>query len=241
MTGSKTGAAVPINCLTYQGDAMSNSTLPLSGAIAAYYSAHAFRESEFLKTLRADTAKKTAGSSGMQIAPEQGAFMGVLAALIDAEHILEIGTFTGYSSLAMALACKARITAVDVSKEWTDIARQAWERAGVSSRIELRLDGGIAAIDDLLKQGRGESYDLCFIDADKANYDAYYEGGLKLLRKGGLVMIDNVLWNGAVADAAIHDADTEALRALNEKILSDGRVQMVMVPIGDGLTLARKV
>ncbi len=220
---------------------MSNSTLALEGAIAAYFSAHAYREPAVLKALRAETVAKAAGSAGMQIAPEQGAFMGLIAALMNAKYILEFGTFTGYSSLAMMLASHAHVTAVDVSKEWTDIARGAWEKAGVSSRVSLRLDGGVAAIADLLKQGRANSFDLCFIDADKSGYDAYYEGALKLLRVGGLVMIDNVLWSGAVANPAENDADTQALRALNSKILADARVQMVLVPIGDGLTLARKL
>lgn len=220
---------------------MANSTLPLSGAIATYYGAHSYREPTVLKDLRAETAKKAAGDAGMQIAPEQGAFMGMIAALIDARQILEIGTFTGYSSLAMVLASKAHVTAVDVSKEWTDIARAAWKKAGVSSRIDLRLDGGTAAIADLIKQGRAGSFDLCFIDADKSSYDAYYEGALKLLRLGGLIMVDNVLWDGDVADPSKKDADTQALRSLNAKVLADKRVEMVMVPIGDGLTLARKV
>ncbi len=220
---------------------MANSTLALEGAIATYYNAHGFREAEALKSLREETAKKAEGNAGMQIGPEQGAFMGMIAALIDAKQILEFGTFTGYSSLAMALATNARITAVDVSKEWTDIARAAWAKAGVDARIDLRLDGGNAAIADLLKQGKANSFDLCFIDADKTGYDAYYEGALKLLRVGGLILIDNVLWGGAVANPEEKDADTEALRALNDKVLGDARVQMVMVPIGDGLTMARKV
>ncbi len=220
---------------------MANSTLALDGAIATYFSAHAYREPAVLKDLRAETAAKAGGNAGMQIAPEQGAFMGMIAALMDPKQILEIGTFTGYSSLAMALASNAHVTAVDVSKEWTDIAQAAWKKAGVASRINLRLDGGTDAIADLLKQGRAGSFDLCFIDADKSNYDAYYEGALKLLRAGGLVMIDNVLWGGGVANPMEKDADTEALRALNTKILADARVQMVLVPIGDGLTLARKI
>ena len=219
---------------------MSNSTLALSGAIAGYFSTHAYREAEALQALRAETASKVSGNANMQIAPEQGAFMALIAKLMGARRILEIGTFTGYSSLAMALGSNAEITAVDVSPEWTALAQAAWTRAGVASRITLRLDGGHAAIADLLQQGMAGSYDLCFIDADKSSYDAYYEGALKLLRAGGLVMIDNVLWNGAVADAAISDADTTALRALNDKILSDKRVEMVLVPIGDGMTLALK-
>ena len=221
---------------------MSTSTINITGALATYYNQVGFREPLLLSELRAETQKRTGSSSGMQIAPEQGAFMGLIAALSNARHILEIGTFTGYSSLAMALAAhEAEVTAVDVSAEFTAIAQAYWKKAGVASRITLRLDGGQAAIADLLAQGRAESFDLCFIDADKTGYDAYYEGALKLLKRGGLIMIDNVLWDGDVADASKRDADTEALRVLNGKIHADERVSMVMVPIGDGLTLARKI
>ena len=220
---------------------MSTTTINLSGAIAAYYASHAYREPAVLAQLRSATAEKTGGSAAMQIAPEQGAFMGLIAGVMDAQHILEIGTFTGYSSLAMALGSQAHITAVDVSAEWTAIARDHWHKAGVADRFTLRLDGGHAAIADLLKAGRAGHFDLCFIDADKTSYDAYYEGALKLLRAGGLIMIDNVLWDGAVADSSKKDADTTALRALNNKIKSDARVSLAMVPIGDGLTLARKL
>ncbi len=220
---------------------MSNTTINLTGAIATYYAAHAYSEPQVLTELRALTAEKTGGNAAMQIAPEQGAFMGLIAGIMNAKHILEIGTFTGYSSLAMALGCQAHITAVDVSEEWTSIARTFWEKAGVASRITLRLDGGHAAIGGLLKSGLAGKFDLCFIDADKSSYDAYYEGALKLLRAGGLIMIDNVLWDGAVADAAKNDGDTLALRSLNSKIKEDARVSVAMVPIGDGLTLARKL
>jgi predicted O-methyltransferase YrrM len=220
---------------------MSNTTINLTGAIAAYYAAHAYREPAALAELRSLTAQKTGGNANMQIAPEQGAFMGVIAGIMDAKKILEIGTFTGYSSLAMALASHAHITAVDVSEEWTAIARDFWQKAGVADRITLRLDGGHAAIADLLAKGRTGQFDLCFIDADKSSYDAYYEGALKLLRRGGLIMIDNVLWSGDVADSSKTDADTTALRALNSKIKADTRVALSMVPIGDGLTLARKL
>jgi predicted O-methyltransferase YrrM len=220
---------------------MSNTTINLTGAIATYYHEHAYCEPAVLAELRSITARKTGGNAGMQIAPEQGAFMGMIAGLMEARHIIEIGTFTGYSSLAMALGSKAHITAVDVSEEWTSIARDHWLKGGVAPRITLRLDGGHAAIADLLARGRGGQFDLCFIDADKSSYDAYYEGALRLLRVGGLVMIDNVLWGGAVADSSINDADTLALRALNTKIRSDPRVSLAMVPIGDGLTLARKL
>ncbi len=219
---------------------MSNTTLPLMGTIANYYVAHGFREAGILAELREETAK-LGGDANMQIAPEQGAFMGMMAAMLDARAIVEIGTFTGYSSLAMALATVAHVTCVDVSETFTGMARKYWAKAGISDRMTLRLDGGVAAIAELIAQGKTSTFDLCFIDADKASYDAYYEGALKLLRKGGLVMIDNVLWGGDVADPDKRDADTVALRALNSKIKADNRVEMVMVPIGDGLTLARKL
>jgi predicted O-methyltransferase YrrM len=218
---------------------MSNSTLSLSGAIADYYAKLAYRELDILQELRAATAKMS--EAGMQIAPEQGAFMGMIAAVMDARHILEIGTFTGYSSLAMMLSCGAHITCVDVSEKFASMARTYWATAGVADRVTLRLDGGHVAIADLLAHGKAGSFDLCFIDADKTSYDTYYEGALKLLRVGGLVMIDNVLWDGDVADASKTDDDTSALRVLNAKIKSDTRVAMVMVPIGDGMTLARKL
>jgi predicted O-methyltransferase YrrM len=220
---------------------MTNTTINLSGPIAAYYGSHAYREPPLLAELRKVTAKKTGGDANMQIAPEQGAFMGTVAALMGTREILEIGTFTGYSSLAMLLACEANITCVDVSVEFTGLAREFWKKAGVESRVTLRLDGGHAAITDLLAKGRAGTFDLCFIDADKTSYDAYYEGALKLLRKGGLIMIDNVLWGGDVADPSKKDADTVALRTLNTKIKSDARVALSIVPIGDGLTLARKL
>lgn len=219
---------------------MNNTTLGLSGDIERYYRSHAFHEPAILAELRTETAK-LGGDAVMQIAPEQGAFMGMMAQLMGAQQILEIGTFTGYSSLALALACDAQITAVDVSEEWTSVARRFWKKGGVDSRINLRLDGGHTAIAGLLAGGAAGTFDLCFLDADKSSYDAYYEGCLKLLRRGGLVMIDNVLWGGDVADLSKTDADTTALRNLNAKIKSDPRVQFCMLPIADGLTLARKL
>jgi predicted O-methyltransferase YrrM len=218
---------------------MSNSSIGITGALAAYYAGHAFREHDVLKALRTQTAA-LGGLANMQIAPEQGAFMALLASLMGARSILEIGTFTGYSALAMALGSQAHVTAIDVSEEWTDIAQKYWAKAGVADRMTLRLDGGHAAIAELVQQGKSGTFDLAFIDADKSSYDAYYEGALKLLRSGGLVLIDNVLWDGKVADTAIQDDDTSAIRALNAKIQSDPRVTMAIVPIGDGLTMARK-
>jgi predicted O-methyltransferase YrrM len=165
----------------------------------------------------------------------------MLVQLTAPRRILEVGTFTGYSALAMALAGNAHITAVDVSAEWTDVARRYWRKAGVDGRIALRLDGGHVAIADLLSQGAAATFDMVFLDADKSAYDAYYEGGLKLLRTGGLMMVDNVLWGGDVADPSKVDGDTSALRALNTKIAGDKRVSHCMIPIADGLTLARKL
>jgi predicted O-methyltransferase YrrM len=233
-------AAIAALVLLGQVETMTNRTINLTGPVWDYYTAHAYREAPVLAELRAETAK-LGGSAQMQIGPEQGAFMGMIAALMGAREIVEFGTFTGYSSLAMALgAPEARITAVDINAEWTAIGQRHWEKAGVASRITLRLDGGAAAIADLLGKGRANTFDLAFIDADKTGYDAYYEGALKLLRPGGLVMIDNVLWDGDVADLAKKDADTEAIRALNAKVRADERVTLCMVPIGDGVTMARK-
>ena len=219
---------------------MAGKTIGLSGALYDYYAAHAYREPEVLRELREETAK-LGGEAQMQIGPEQGAFMGLLVKLMGARRVLEFGTFTGYSSLAMALAGATKITCADVSKEWTDIGRKYWKSAGVADRIDLHLDGGDAVIARLLTNGEAGSFDLAFIDADKTGYDAYYEGSLRLLRSGGLVLIDNVLWGGDVADPAKTDADTQAIRAINSKLMSDSRVEICMVPICDGLTMARKI
>ncbi len=219
---------------------MARTTIGLDGPLAEYYRSVAYREAPILAELRAETLQ-LGGSSQMQIGPEQGAFMAMLVKLSGARRILEIGTFTGYSTLAMALAGDASITAADVSEEWTAIARRYWMKAGVAERIGLSLDGGNKVIERLLASDGAGTIDLMFIDADKTGYDAYYEGGLKLLRKGGVILIDNVLWDGAVADPAKTDANTVALRALNAKIAADARVDLSMVPIGDGLTLARKI
>jgi predicted O-methyltransferase YrrM len=218
---------------------MTGKTLGLEGPLYDYYATHAYREPEILKELRLETAK-LGGPSAMQIGPEQGAFMAMLVKLMGARRILEIGTFTGYSSLAMALAGDVKIIAADVSEEWTSVARRYWKKAGVAEQIDLRLGPGAETIQNLLKSGEAGRFDLVFIDADKSSYDTYYEGALKLLRVGGVILIDNVLWSGDVAKPAVKDEDTLALRALNTKIMGDGRVDHVMVPICDGLTMARK-
>jgi len=214
-------------------------TIGITGSLEAYYATHAYREPVILKELREETAS-LGGESAMQIGPEQGAFLSLIVKLMGARRVIEFGTFTGYSSLAMALAGATRITCADVSKAWTDIARRYWQKAGVADRIDLHLDGGYAVIARALANGEAGSFDLAFIDADKSGYDGYYEGALRLLRPGGLVLVDNTLWSGDVADPLKQDADTQAIRALNAKIHADARVEICLVPICDGLTMARK-
>jgi predicted O-methyltransferase YrrM len=220
---------------------MANHTIHLDDVLYPYFQRVAYDEHPVLAELRAETAK-LGGPSAMQIAPEQGAFMSMLVQITGARRILEIGTFTGYSSLAMAFALPqdGEIIAGDVSREWTAVGRKYWDKVGLGNRIHLHIKPGAELIADLLAGGAAGSFDLMFIDADKNNYDIYYEGGLKLLKQGGLMLIDNVLWGGDVARPEKKDADTVALRALNDKIRCDGRVTFSMVPIGDGLTMARK-
>ena len=181
-------------------------------------------------------------NAGMQIGPDQGLFLGLLVRMLGARRVVEVGTFTGYSALAMAMALPpgGRLICCDVSEEYTSVARRYWKEAGVEDRIDLRLAPARDTLAALLKDEGPGSQDLAFIDADKTGYDAYYEACLQLLRPGGLIAIDNVLWSGRVADPAVSDADTAALRALNVKIRDDRRVDSVVLSIGDGVTLARK-
>jgi predicted O-methyltransferase YrrM len=180
--------------------------------------------------------------AGMQIGPDQGLFLGLLVRMLDARRVVEVGTFTGYSALAMAMALPpdGRIVCCDISEEYTAIARRYWKEAGVADRIDLRLGPATETLGRLMATEGPASQDLAFIDADKSSYDAYYEACLQLLRPGGLIAIDNVLWSGRVADPAVKDADTSALRALNLKIRDDRRVDAVVLTVGDGLTLARR-
>jgi caffeoyl-CoA O-methyltransferase len=219
---------------------MSNRTLSLDNALYAYLLDASLREHPVLARLRAETARHP--HVNMQIAPEQGQFMALLVRLMGARRCLEIGVFTGYSSLAVALALPAegRIMACDVSEEYTAVARRYWAEAGVAERIELRLAPALETLDALLEAGAAGSYDFAFIDADKEAYAGYYERVLQLLRPGGLVAVDNTLWDGAVADPDDQSADTLAIRAFNESLHRDDRVDLSLVPIGDGLTLARK-
>jgi predicted O-methyltransferase YrrM len=178
--------------------------------------------------------------AGMQIAPEQGAFLALMARLAHARRCLEVGTFTGYSALSVALALppEGRIVALDVSREFTDRARGYWREAGVEDKIDLRLGPGVDSLDAMIA-AKEAPFDFAFIDADKGNYDNYFERALKLVRPGALILFDNMLWSGAVADPAITDPDTTALRALNAKIHADDRVDMALATIGDGVMLAR--
>jgi caffeoyl-CoA O-methyltransferase len=179
--------------------------------------------------------------ANMQIAPEQGAFLALLAKAIGARRTLEIGTFTGYSALSVALALPpdGRVVSLDVNREFTDRARGYWKEAGMESKIDLRLGPALDSL-DRMAAAQEAPFDLAFIDADKSNYDAYYENALKLLRRGGVIALDNMLWSGAVADPTINDPDTSALRALNAKIHGDERVDMALATIADGVMLAWK-
>jgi predicted O-methyltransferase YrrM len=220
---------------------LTNKTIALDETLYSYFRTVAYREADILAGLRQATA--SLGSiANIQIAPEQGAFMAMLVLLTGARRILEIGTFTGYSTLAMALALPpdGRIVACDVSREWTDIGREHWQRAGVADRIDLRLAPGRDTIAALLAAGEAGRFDMAFIDANKSSYDHYYEGAFNLLRSGGLMLIDNVLWGGEVAKHAVNDRATASLRALNAKIHADTRVSIAMIPIADGVTMVRK-
>lgn len=218
---------------------MSKGSIGLEPELNAYLERVGVREPDVLRLLREETS--TMPEANMQIAAEEGAFLALLVKLIGAHRILEVGTFTGYSSTAMALALPpdGRIVCCDISREFTDVALRTWSAAGVADRVELHLGPAIETLDELLAKGAAGTFDLAFIDADKTNYAGYYERSLRLVRPGGLIAIDNVLWSGRVVDAAETDADTEAIRAINQAIAADERVDVAMVPIADGVTLAR--
>ena len=217
---------------------MKRSLLP--DDIERYVATEMTREARILGELRAETAALP--QSGMQISADQGALMAILVRLIGARRCLEVGTFTGYSALVVALALPpdGRVVACDASEEWTRIARRYWERAGVADRIDLRLGPATETLSAMLRSGAAGSVDFAFIDADKSNYDAYYEACLQLVRPGGVIAIDNTLWAGAVVDPDARDADTDAIRALNLKVRDDRRVDAVLLTVGDGVTLVRR-
>ena len=219
---------------------MTNRSLDLTDRVYDYLLEVSLREPPVLARLREETAEIPLAI--VQIAPEQGQFMRLLVQLLGAKRCIEVGTFTGYSALSVALGLPAdgQIIACDVSVDFTEIASRYWAEAGVADKVDLRLGPALETLDTLLKEGAGEGFDFAFIDADKENYERYYDLCLQLIRPGGLIAVDNVLWNGSVADPQKTDADTQAIRALNEKLRDDERVDISMVPIGDGLTLARK-
>jgi predicted O-methyltransferase YrrM len=215
-------------------------TLPLDDRLQRYVVAHGARETALQRELRRVTQRMPRAS--MQIGAVQGALLQVLVRVMGARRCLEIGTFTGYSALVVALALPkdGRIVCCDVSEEWTTIARRYWKRAGVAGKIDLRIAPALETLDALLKQGKAGKFDFAFIDADKANYANYYECCLKLVRRGGLIAADNTLWGGSVVDPRNKTVDTRAIRAFNRKLLRDRRVDIALVPVGDGLTLALK-
>ncbi|MEC9297736.1 MAG: class I SAM-dependent methyltransferase [Gemmatimonadota bacterium] len=219
---------------------MARRTNHLPEELYAYLLQVSVREPPIMTRLRDETASLE--KARMQIGPDQGQFMALLVQLMGARNALEVGTFTGYSALAVALALPddGRLIACDVSEEWTSIGRRYWEEAGVAHKIELRLAPAVETLDGLLEEGRTGTFDFVFIDADKEGYDAYYERALELIRNGGLIALDNTLWEGKVVDPATTDVDTEAIRAINMKLADDERVTLSLVPVGDGLTLARK-
>lgn len=219
---------------------MSSRSAFLPPQIQAYIDATTLRDLPVLRELREETARLP--QAGMQTGADQVQFLQLLVRLIGARRCIEVGVFTGYSALGVALALPqdGRIVACDVSEEYTSIARRYWERAGVAEKIDLYLAPAVQTLDELLRAGDAERFDFAYIDADKTGYDAYYERCLSLLRPNGIVAIDNVLWSGEVVDAATTDADTRALRALNEKIGRDERVDASLLPMGDGLMVVRK-
>ncbi len=219
---------------------MANTTIAMNDALHEYVMRVTIDEPEVMRRLREETAKLP--GARMQIGAPQGAYMAWLARLIGARRAIEVGTFTGYSALAVARALPedGRLVTCDVDEDATAIARRYWREAGVADRIELRLGPGRESLDALVEEGGAGRYDFAFIDADKVGYDAYYERCLVLVRAGGVIVIDNVLWSGAVADPDVRDESTLALRALNEKVARDARVDACMVPVGDGLFLVRK-
>lgn len=219
---------------------MSKRSLQITDEIYDYLLRFSLREPDLLRQLREETAQLP--NSEMQISPEQGQFMGLLARLINAKRAIEIGVFTGYSSLSLALAMPddGRLIACDINAETTSIAQSYWQKAGVAHKIELRLAPALDTLADVLQEHGPNTFDMAFIDADKANYRRYYENTLQLVRPGGLILIDNMLWGGRVADSQVQDESTRAIRELTTFLQTDDRIWQSLVPIADGLTLAIK-
>ena len=219
---------------------MSDKTIPVTDELAAYIRRVSLREPDLLGRLRLETEKLP--EAGMQIMPEQGQLMAELVYLIAAKRTIEIGVFTGYSALwtAMALPEDGRIIACDISEQWTSIARRYWKEAGVDHKIDLRLGPALKTLDNLLASGQRGTFDFAFIDADKSNYENYYERALELLRPRGLILVDNVLWSGRIIDESDQEKDTRAIRAFNVKTGGDNRIWTTLLPFADGLTVICK-
>jgi caffeoyl-CoA O-methyltransferase len=222
-------------------NAMSRTHLQLTEKLTDYLRDISLHEPHALRRLRQETAQLPMG--GMQISPELGQFMRMLVKVLNARKTLEIGVFTGYSSCSVALALPAggKLVACDVSAEWTTIARRYWREVGVESRVELHLGPALQTLDRLISDGQGGTFDFAFIDADKENYERYFECALLLVRHGALIAIDNVLWHGRVTDPAFNDSETVAIRKFNDKLVRDDRIMVSTLPIGDGVTLALKL
>lgn len=219
---------------------MSKKTLQLNDSLYDYLLSVSLHENSFLKALRDETNQLE--MSVMQISPDQGQFMALLVKLMGVKKIIEIGTFTGYSALAMAQALPddGELYACDISEEWTNLAKKYWQQASVDKKIKLHLAPAEETLKKLLKNSAAASFDMAFIDADKQNQWMYFEYCLELLRPGGVILVDNVLWNGSVIDIADESADTNAIRQFNQKIYQDKRIEISMIPVADGITLARK-
>lgn len=219
---------------------MANRTIGISDELAAYVVKVGTREPDVLARLREETS--AIPQHGMQIAPEQGAFLAILVELTGARRCIEVGTFTGYSSTAVALALPddGHLVCCDVSEEWTSLARKYWAEAGVAGKIDLRIAPAAETLDQLLADGEESTYDFAFVDADKSGYDRYYERLMRLVRPGGLIAFDNTLWSGRVLEQNSEDEDTRALQALNTKLADDERITLCLLPLADGVTLARR-
>jgi O-methyltransferase len=215
-------------------------TLFLDEPLYEYMLSVSLREPEALRELREASTQRE--QAHRQISPEQAQFMTLVAQLVGARNVIELGTFRGYSALALALSVPpdGRVITCDVNADWAEFAQRFWERAGVASRIDFRLGPAMETLDELLEEGH-DTFDLAFLDADKRNHAAYYERLLSLVRPGGVLLFDNVFWDGYVVDARQRDADTLAVRALNESLVADPRIHISTIPIGDGLTVARKL
>ncbi|MGG6295480.1 class I SAM-dependent methyltransferase [Leptolyngbya sp. AN02str] len=217
---------------------MSSKSLGLSEGLHNYLLSVSLRDADVLRELRQETAQHA--MSMMQVTPDEGQFLAFLVQLIQAKKTLEVGVFTGYSALSVALALPddGQIVACDISEEYTAIARRYWQMAGVAHKIDLRIAPALETLDRLIAEGQAGRFDFAFIDADKTNYWNYYERSLQLVRPGGLIVVDNVLWSGQVADASDRSDSTQAIREFNQRLHHDERITLSMIPVSDGLTLA---